>query len=453
MSLFHILTTARGGLLASQMGVQIAGHNIANAATEGYSRQHVNLKSAPALKTLNGWLGNGVMIDGWDRVRSSLADATLRREVAVREEFNQKISTLQQLESAMSEMSSAGVTEAMNQFFDAWSELATNPSGPAQRELVRQRANVLVQRVNNIDSRTDDIMVEVRQTIEADLVKLNGLSREVARLNEAIVTAEAGGKSAPDLRDARDRAIDSIAALVQVRAIEQRDGSVTLVSGNWVLADRGGSSELAVVSTATGYEVQDAASGQPVTIRGGRIGGSLDLVNIEIPAFRAAMDQVIEALVTEVNAIHSAGVTLGGATGINFFDPAGTTAGSFQVDAAILASRDNVIAGYTGDAGDGNAANDLERLRYNGLPVFGGDTILDAQLSVAVDLGLAIDNAKDVVATQESLVQELTMQRDSVSGVSTEEEMVKIMQFQHAYTAAARVITTADQMIQTLLDM
>lgn len=453
-SIGHIFSNARRAMQASELGIQIAGHNIANANTPGYSRQRMDLVAAPGVRMPLGYIGNGVEIVGWDRVRDSLADATLRREIAVQQEFGQRLSTLRQVESAMSELGSAGVGEALSKFFDAWSSLAANPSGSAQREQVRQRGEVLVQRLTNVDSRVDTIESELESSLDGDFQRLNALAREVARLNDAIVTSEANGKSAPDLRDARDRSIDEMSGLVQLRASEQSDGSVTVISGNAVLVDRGGSTDLESFFTAgPGYQARQVDTGLTVRITGGKIGGAMGLLNEDLPQFRGDLDAVVAGLVAEVNTVHNAGMTLGGATGVDFFDPAGTTAGSIAMSAAVSASRDNVVAGYTGAYGDGDAANDLEKLRYTGLAAFGGDSITEAQMTVSVNLGLSIDNARDISEAQAALVENLDLQRQSVSGVSTEEEMVKLMQFQHAYQAAARVIRTADEMVQALLNM
>jgi flagellar hook-associated protein 1 len=456
MSIQSIINTARRALSASQFGLQIAGHNIANANTPGYTRQRLDVASAPGVKTIYGMIGNGVELIGLERVRDRLADQTFRRETALRSEFEFRRNTLAQVEGALSEMTEAGIGMALSQFFDSWNDLSSTPTGSSQRESVRQRAMVVVQRLNNAASRIDDISREIQTRLVADVDLVNHYSKEVALLNEQIIKAEGGGtRLAPDLRDARDALLDKMSGVVGVLAIERPNGTISLIAGDSVLADGTfyREVELRFDALTERYSIGYPGVAASLSLESGRVGSAMELLNDRIPAFVAELDAIVEEMVTLVNGAHTTGTTSGGATGIAFFEPGFVTAANVRVSAAVMADRDNIVTGTTGEPGDAGVALTIARLRYERLPAFAGDTLPGALVAVSVRLGLQIDNARSVVESQDILVNQVDMQRTATSGVSTEEELVSLMRFQHAYQAAAKVINVADEMMMSLINM
>lgn len=453
MSLYNVLNTARRALSASQYGINITGHNLANATTPGYTRQRVNLAPVRGMEGPYGVIGGGVEVVGLERLRDAIIDATYRREVSFRSNIDFQRGILEQIEAAVAELTPAGVSNALSGLFDAWSELATNPAGLTQRDGVRQAASVLIQRLNNIAVRFSQIVTEVESNLGADIKRFNQIVAEIANLNRAIVKAEALGTPAADLRDARDAALDRLAELMEIRTVEQDDGSVTVIAGDAILVDRATYREIEFRLAGTTYSIHYVGEPIQLYVSGGRIGGELEILNAIIPGVTAELDAFVHTLVTEVNNLHRAGTTLSGATGIDFFDPAGVTAATIRLSNEVQASRENVVAGFTGMPGDGDVANAIAELRNTPLATHGGDTLPGAYAAFNARLGLQIENAQNVIAAQDSLITQLEQRRLSVSGVSTEEELVMLMEYQHAYLAAARVVMTADELLRSLIEM
>jgi flagellar hook-associated protein 1 FlgK len=158
------------------------------------------------------------------------------------------------------------------------------------------------------------------------------------------------------------------------------------------------------------------------------------------------------ALVTEVNAIHRTGYTPGGATNTDFFDPAGTTAGTLALTAPIAASATNIAAGATNAPGDGSIALQIAGLAGTGVLSLAGKSLREFYVEIAAGVGLEVRNAMEDADTQQELVDYADLRRSSVSGVSVEEEMVALIAQQQAYSAAARLVRVADEMMQDLMN-
>jgi len=207
------------------------------------------------------------------------------------------------------------------------------------------------------------------------------------------------------------------------------------------------------VAVGSGWGVAPAAGGSAVDLTSGSLQALSDLTQTKIPALQSQLDQLASSLVSQFNAMHETGTTLNGTTNVDFFDPAGTTAGSISLSAAVLASSDNIAASANGAPGNGGIATQLSGLSTTPIAALGGKTFRDHYVSVAADLGMDVSNADQDSQVDQALVDQSTQGRQATSGVNVDEEMVNLITEQQAYQAAARLVTTADQMAQDLLQI
>jgi flagellar hook-associated protein 1 FlgK len=170
-----------------------------------------------------------------------------------------------------------------------------------------------------------------------------------------------------------------------------------------------------------------------------------------LPQLRVRLDGLAEAIVGEVNAIHRGGTTLAGATGVDFFDPAGITAGSIALSADVLTSPDAIAASATGAPGDNGVALRLAALVRSPVVGLGGITLGEAWTRFASGLGDTVADATTRAEGEDATLAHLDAQRLAVSGVSVEEEMTRLIQQQQAYSAAARLVRVAEEMMDALL--
>jgi flagellar hook-associated protein 1 len=409
-------------------------------------------------------LGTGVQIYNIERVRDQMADMNVRREVGRSAGFGVRYQTLTQIENAFGEPSENGIAARLDAFWSSWSDLSQQPGSGSARVLVLQRGQQLALSLNQAAERLDDLRDNLRVELEVSVRDLNDLAKQVAALNVEIVRMEAGGRTASDLRDTRDRLLDTMAGLGNTRVLERPDGNVMVLVDGVNLVD--GSSHRALQLQATGNTVQVLAGGQPLQFpaEGSRLGEIVRQYNEVIPAAERELDRLAEALVTTVNAIHTTGWppnTPDGTTAPDFFDasqPASFTARNIGVNQALVADHWLIAAstaapGQNG-TGDSTVAVQMASLR-NGQVTIGGvnTTFAGHYRELVTGVALQVRAAENSRAVYDALAEQALTRRDSVSGVNIDEELVNLMQHQQAYTAATRVISAVDEMMQDLLRM
>jgi flagellar hook-associated protein 1 FlgK len=246
--------------------------------------------------------------------------------------------------------------------------------------------------------------------------------------------------------------IDRLSQMLSVRALERDDGTITVLAGDTVVVDGAQAYALEVrLAAGGGFEVARVGGGV-VDPGAGSLRALVDLTTTRLPAIRSRLDTFAAAVVNEVNAIHRLGFTPGGATGTDFFDPAGGTAGTMALAAPIAASATNIAAGATNAPGDGAIALQIAGLAGAGVASLAGKSLREFYVEITAGVGLDVQHAIEDADTQAALVDYADQQRSSVSGVSVEEEMVTLIAQQQAYSAAARLIRVADEMMQDLMN-
>lgn len=452
MSIQHLYSIGRHALLANQASAQRVSHNIANASTEGYTRQRVTRVTTPSVMTSYGYVASGVLIDGVIRTRDQFLDASYRREVGIQERFAAISGGLSQVEAILGEMTDAGVSTAIEAFFDAWKSLAEHPESDTQRDLVRVYGARVAEQFNNLAGKIEVFAQSTRDVALTALNEVNTKLEAISALNARIVTAEAGGKTAPDLRDQRDLLLDELAKLVDVTTRETSNGAVEVMIGGHMVVDAMSAHRVQLIQTPDGrYDVAYEGSTQGFGLVGGKLGGSLEILAKHIPEAMARIDALVAAFVESVNGLHAQGVNENGDTGINFFDPAGVTASSIRLSDEVAASAVNVMKGMSGEESDVGLALQISQLRYEALGSLEGHTLLSAYADVAVYIGDQVRGANDVAKAQDTVIATIETQRSSVSDVSTDEELVSLLQYQQAYAAAVKVLDAANAMFDTLL--
>jgi flagellar hook-associated protein 1 FlgK len=435
MSLSSLLGIARSALLAQKRAMEVTANNVANAQTPGYSRQRLEMSAANPVRTADGLIGRGVTTGLVQRSRDTFYDDTYRRESGLFSQSYTLQQGLRQIEDAIGEPSDVGLSAAIDRMFHSFSDLANDPSSPSARDLVCQAGDRLAKQLNQLDTRLTVSSSDAMSRLDAEVGQANELLRRIGKLNQDILAS--GGKGAVDLQDQRDLAIDQLSNLVSVKVVRHDDGTVTVMSEEANLVDRTLPTQLSL-------------TGSPPAI-GGSIGGSLDMVNNRVPALRAQLDQLAANLVSEVNTVHRGGYTATGVTGTDFFDPTKTTAGGISLTSALRTSSMAVAASGTNRAGDGSVALQLAQLGNSPISGLAGRSFRDFYSGVAASVGLAASGAESDSEVQQALLDQADQQRTAVSGVSVDEEMVNLMAQQQAYGAAAKIITMADEMMQTLL--
>ncbi|MCW2667923.1 MAG: flagellar hook-associated protein 1 [Frankiales bacterium] len=443
---FSSLNIGASALLASQRAVEVAAHNVANAGTAGYTRQRLAIQTStptPGTQGLrgDGMRGTGVAVLSIDRLRDRLADVAYRSEAGVAGASAARSSGLSRTESALGPYAQ-GAPEAYSRFLAAWDQLALTPADPSARSSVLTNAGGLADSIRSSANGLTDVSKEIELRVGDQVGEVNGLTASVSRLNLAIKDAVSSGSVPNDLYDQRDSAIDRLVFLTGAKAQPGNDPTdVDVVLGGSFLVEGVSSYEMSVGADPLAVlvdGVEETATGQ--------IGGYVSVVNVDIPSFMTQLDSIATGLRDAVNGLHAQSTDLTGAAGAEVF--VGDTALEFRLNPDLTEA--GVAASKDGQPADGNGALAMSQLRTMG--AVDGNTVAAALRAFGARIGQSVTDAKRNATIGELGLAGATEARAAVNGVNIDEEMVDLVKYQHAYSAASRVITVIDEMLDRIIN-
>lgn len=446
MSALHV---AMSGLRAAQVAMDTASHNVANANTPGYTRQRVDLASNHPRSSQVGQIGTGVSVTDVSRVRDNFLDVRFRSSVSSHAGSRSRSELLTRAELVLAEPE-LGISAELTGLWDSFEDLSLDPPDEASRIAVLEQLGSLTGRVNHVALELDALQDDAAIDIAAGIADLDQALRQIAELNVAILDASATSTAGRpnDLMDQRDTLLDRVAELAGATATVEDDGSARVSIGGVTLVAAGSVRTLAYDS-GTGVIVH--ASGVEVT-PGGEIGGLQATIANDLTDLMAGLDAFAVELADTINGVHAGGFTAAGAAGppLLSFSP-GNPAASLAVavtDPSDLASA--ASAGPPYPEFDGTTFAALADLRS--APGGGGASLGDVYRAFVTGLGQLTASARTSRSTQAGLKEAADLARASHHGVSVDEELVHLMEFQRMYEAAARVVTTVDQALDTVIN-
>ncbi|WP_018922003.1 flagellar hook-associated protein FlgK [Salsuginibacillus kocurii] len=500
-STFHGLQTAVRGMTTHQSALNTTGHNISNANTEGYTRQRVNFNQTEAYPAAGrnapskpGQIGTGVEAGSVQRVREHYLDDQFRGENAKFGYWDGKHQALERMEDVMNEPSEEGISQSMDEFWNSLQDLSTNPEDSGNRSVVRQQGHALAEAFNTTSDSLKSNQRDLGNQIGQAEKDINNMLREIDELNQQIASVEPNGFLPNDLYDKRDQVVDELSEMVDVEVEPEESKGLAdeLAEGayNIYLLDQDGNrmgpgDPDPIVNGANlsfeemNIEFQDEEDNRsPVTdvqIGGSSVGDQILDVNGKLtgmieaygytddggeaglyPDMLSDLNEMVSTFVDEFNEQHREGSGLDGETGRNFFTYESTedAASSLRVAAEIEDSLDNIAAaGPDGSSGDGSNALELANVKDEELEF--GDSTDDVQSfyeGLIGQMAVNTSEAEQMRGNAENLRDNVDHRRQSTSSVSLDEEMTNLIQFQHAYNAAARNITAIDEMLERVIN-
>ncbi len=445
---FSGLYIGASGLTAAQRAVEVAAHNVANANTAGFTRQRLTITtSTPTPGTSgargSGQYGTGVTTVSIDRLRDRLADVAYRSEAGVTGSATARSETLTRAESILGSFGD-GANQALSRFQTSWDQLSLSPADPASRASVLTSGQALASSLQSSSQQLTSVTNEIGLRIGDQTSELNGLLSSVATLNGAIARAQRDAQQPNDLLDQRDNALDRIATLTGATLGQDSNGMVTVTVGGRQVVTGSTAESLTAGSDAQGIPTLAFADGTNAS-PGGSLGGYLSTVHVDLPAFRADLDQLARGLIATVNSIHRAGTGTDGSTGVDFFS--GTSAATIAV---AITDPAKVAAARSGSADDGSNALAMSGLRT--ARSVGDNTVAQAMQAFGGRVGQASADASRNARTAEAALSGAQQVRSSADGVNIDEEMVDLVKYQHSYSAAAKVISIVDEMLDKLIN-
>jgi len=476
-----ILNIARGAMNANQLAMQVISHNMANVNTPGYTRQKAVVQTQTPWNLNRLKIGTGVQVDSVIQYFDRFTTRAIHQHTSSLKEYESKALVLSSVESLWNETGESSLSQTLDEFWNAWQEVASNPGGTAERTALLEKAKILTGKFNSLSQELEQAGQSLTTDLRMGVEEVNRLTGQIAKLNERIGSAEASQTAANDLRDQRNQLLEELSGWVGITYLEQDDGSVTVLTREGLLLVNGKESwDLSAEEDSIYYNgIENDVSDR---LNGGKMGGWLDLREETLPQYLANLDEIAGTLIQGVNNLHLAGYTLSGGTGMYFFEnfqtaPAvpnpgdyGGAAAYISLSSDVLGSPENIAAGgVSGAPGDNGNALSIAALQTDGSLNIRKWTITDRGESTSShlqtgtlddyyqglmgELGILTEETNENQDFTQSLLNSLAEVRDSVSGVNLDEELTEMMKVQHAYEAAAKVVSVVDEMMQALLDM
>jgi flagellar hook-associated protein 1 FlgK len=461
-----MLDVGKRSLMNSQTALQTVGHNIANKSTEGFSRQRVELVTNEPIGEGNLRIGMGARAGVVTRTNNPWLEKQIQREGSNMGYADARAESLGRIEQVYNEQTEKGLNQYMNGFFNSFRELSNNPESLASRTMVREAGESLTKEFGRVVTQLHDVQDDVDGQLLNLTEEVNQMTKEVASLNEKIQIVEVQGMPANDERDRRDLLLKKLGEKIDISWAEGTDGHVAVTAGRTALLVSGTSySELKAAHTDERDRVeifyQSTPNGTPVNvtnqIKGGRIGGALEVRDDVVEGLLGSIDHMAYTFAEEVNKAHIEGFDRYGKQGVLFFEMPEQTQGAaatLAVNRTIFNDVGRIAAGAKANApGDNTVANVISSLQNRQLMDQGSSTFDDFYNTQVGQIGTVTQRAIKTQESQKGVLNQLQNIRESISGVSLDEETTKMIEFQKAYDASARLIRTADEMFDTILNL
>ncbi|WP_316570340.1 flagellar hook-associated protein FlgK [Neobacillus sp. YIM B06451] len=483
-STFHGLEVGKRAILSQQTALTVTGHNIANANTKGYTRQEAVLNattplSSPGIQngTLPIQLGTGVEVSEFRRIREGFLDKQYQSVQQQAGYWDAKSGSLSALESIFDDLSDGGLDGSIQRFWQSLQELAKRPDDLSVRVVAAASGKEVADRLNQIHSDIGMVETSIADQLNVKANEINSTANEIASLNLKIAQVVAGGNQPNDLLDRRDMLLDRLSRLVDIETTPGQNGQVDVYVGGSQMI-KGGS-----VDKPFGIDILNKTAtmaGFPVTLKGGEVQGLLETHGYTtggttagtIPALKTKLDDLAKAIADSINGIHSSD----DARSLEYFDKKKndptvqpdkllffvdkndptkppTNADSIMLNPLLKDFPAKLAAAAIENVGDGSNASKMSEVLQGKLSI--GGTIAsvgDFYKTIIGELGTDIEAANNWSNNANAMAQQVENQRQSVSGVSIDEELTNMVRYQQAYNAAARYVSAVNEMLNVLIN-
>ena len=465
-SLFSGINVALRAMLAHQHSIEVIEHNVSNANTPGYHRQETVL-TAGIPTTLSsfynvltgGQIGTGVVVEKVKRYSYNYFDVRYRNELSDSCRWNLESEVLKQVEVSLDETVGGGLQEKLNEFWNGWQSLSSDPTNTALRIDLYNRATALTDAINNTSNTLHQLQLDQNLSIQQRVEEINTIASQIAVLNGEIAHLQAVYEQPNDLMDKRDVLLDRLSELVGIKSNIQENGEV-IVSINGHSLVTGQSAYSLTVSSDPLNAAINWEDGQSFTADSGEICALIDVRDSIIPLQKEGLDKLAYNLVKSVNQIHNPpGMPVPDDppyhdAGMDFFtDISDVTnaAGLIRVN-PDMEDFNNIMGASSAYPADGTIARCIANLQSTLISGLDGVTLNDFQINLTSELGLYVQNSVRYAEDRGEIADALRDQRESFIGVSMDEEAANLIKSQRAYEAAARLVTVMDEMLDTVIN-
>lgn len=465
ISLFGTLDMGSRSLGVQQEEMTVSGQNLANVNNSAYAEEQLAVSESTPDETSIGDEGTGVQVNGITEIRDPFLDTQIQGETSTTGSLTAQQTNLQNAEAYLNEQitstissdtpdSANGLAADLSSMFAAFQSLTTDPSNLSLRTTATNAAQTVATQFTTVSAQLTNIQKGLNTSIQNDVATANQDLTTIASLNQQIVEAQNSGGSAVQLVDQREQTLESLAGVANFTTSAQANGAVNVsIGGITMVSGVNVTDGLQAYDPGTGnLMVEDTNSSTPITLTGGSIAGEITARDGALASLQSGLNTLASQLITNVNSIYSTGYDLNGNTGQDLFT--GTDASNIGVNSTVLSDPSSFQASSAaGDAGNDSIALSLAKLGNQAIAGLGNQTFSSNYAQTVSDLGTSISNVNGDLSASQAVSQMLTTQRTNTSGVSLDGEMTNLIEYQKAYEASAELITTVNEMLQTVVNM
>ena len=468
---------ARNSMGVARMAAEVTGHNLANAANPNYARQRIKVASASSIPTTQGPQGAGASVQGFEQIRDRTLDKYLVTEKSLTGYYETKNQVLKQSQVRLGQIldrqsvdpksgnsHQTGLAERITDFFNTFQSLTAAPTSNTERRLTAVSATELADRFNRAYERLHGLRGDLNSELTDGVAEVNTLLQSISVISQRIGASEIGESGmANELRDQRQKWFEDLAQYTEFIYTENVDGQLNLEVGGHKFIDEDTLVDQFATTTITDNPeakevgmtyIKPVNSPNMLFLTTGRMKGLIDARDDTIHALVNGIDQVATQMITEVNAVHVTGYDLNGDNDgtLKFFE--GTGAQDIAVNQTLTDDPQRIQASaYANEPGDNSIAKQIANLANKSISALHNVTFNESYGNSVAQFGQAISNVETQLEAQEAVQRLLEKQRDSVSGVSIDEEVANLMMYQRAFQASARLISTMDSLLEDVLSL
>ncbi len=457
-NLLSSINVALSALLSHQQANTVYAHNVANVNTEGYHRQEAVVSAGPSVTLTNsyygtgaGQMGSGVLVTAVQRYAVDFYDIRYRASSQEASKWTTERDIVAQLEATLAETSTDGLLTKIDAFFSEWQSAAGSPTDISVRRELLDSAKELASSINSRFESINAIRSEQDLSIEQNIQEINILAENICNLNREISRVLSVGDSPNDLLDTRDMALDRLSELAGATSFKEANGEVSVSIAGHILVGGHESYALHTEMDTTNENLSKIvwSDGRELIPPSGELAGIIEARDV-FKEQRTGLNTLATTLRDAVNALHQDGFGLDGSTNLDFF--VGTDAGDFAVNSVLDDVEKIGLSSVLGEEGNSENANKIFELRLAKTMNSNSSTFNQFYNDQITQLGLTVKRATTNASDKTLVAEALIAQRESVSGVNLNEEAANIVKSQKAYEAAARLVSTLDEMLDTVIN-
>ena len=458
MSLLLTIHSAHTGLQTAAQGINVVGHNTANATSEGYTRRTMVATSSHPLQRDGHWLGQGTRTLYFQRQSDFFVERQIVKTHAKQSQAQSAFESTRLLESRLNDGMSNSIVETYNRFVDSMKQLAQEPGDTVVRQQLVNDAEDFTESVRNAGAFAEERQDSIREEVEYSLNDINAMFRSIAEHNKRIRRDNVTMTNS-DLMDQRDRLIAELSKHIGVDVHYRPDGQATVFfNGHPVVQEAHArtfsysedSDNRPVINLSSDNGIIDVTDGLQ-----GELGGKLEAYDT-IQEFVDDLSTFVIDFTVDFNTQHASGFDQSGVPGGDFFSMNSISpVTSFSVDSAIVNDVTLIAAAGSSTAEYGDRDNLDLLIDLDDSAIFNSGAYTPRQFLTYIYANVAqsTSSAGNDYQLYSAQMDDMFELRNSISGVDLDQEAMKLMEYQASYEAAARVLTVSNQLLGELMNI